>query len=253
MKTFLAILVLAFGSLHSVAQQNLGFDFTIGSPVSLGRPKAYQQLLNDANGYHGFSNSDRSNFSPISPGILVGLMVDTHNGEWKWGLSLQRTAYKTSFGRNNRTQPEEAQYKLRYWSMGFDVAKRMKELEVAGLKTKLYWVSGLYFGSASSEFRIGKDGDWQKQWPYGIAVVYDKTGLISWNNGLMAEVALTDFLFFYPRLSYQLTFSGEKGAPGLERYVGYGSEDAYKRMNRLYLELTVGVRLGEPLKKALSF
>ncbi|MFZ5972689.1 MAG: hypothetical protein ACOYXA_13965 [Bacteroidota bacterium] len=240
----------------SFAQGNIGFNFTIGSPMALGRPKSYQLLMDLANEYDGYEKGDRAKFAPVSPGIALGMLVDTKDGEWKWGLNIQRTSYKTTFGKNRQMLPELTKYKVRHWYMGFDVARRIKELEVKGLHTKLYFISGLYFGSATSQFRVGNDGEWQKQWPFGTGVVYDKSGLASWNNGLLAEIELADFLFFYPRLAYQLTFSGEEGPPGLIQYVGYNGgsrfDEVNKRLNRLYLELTVGVRLGEPLKNAFA-
>lgn len=221
----------------------------------IGRIKPYQLLLDTYAADFGLNPDGAARFSVVNPGMMVGMVMGVQEDEWKISVSWQRTRHRTSWGDRYPQGAQPAQYRIQYGYLCFDVARRIKTLQLSGLSTHVYLMSGLHFGNGSSAWRVDKSAAWTKETP-GIGVAYDKTGLAALNLALLAEVAINDIIVFYPKVGYQLVFSGEKGPPGLIQYIGYNgarhAEAVNKRASRFYLELAAGVRLGDPLFNTLG-
>lgn len=230
-------------------------DFVVGSPVYVGRIRPYQLLLDTYATDFGLNPAGAARFSVVNPGIMAGLVMGVQEDQWKLSISWQRTRHRTSWGDRHQQGAAAAQYRIQYNYLCFDVARRINTFQMGSLSSHLYLMGGLHFGTGSSAWRVGRSAAWTKDAP-GIAVAYDKTGLAALNLAVLAEVAVNNIIVFYPKVGYQLAFSGEKGPPGLVQYIGYNgarkAEAINQRASRLYIEFAVGVRLGDPLFNTLG-
>jgi hypothetical protein len=226
--------------------QNYTIEVFAGNPI-YGRPY-FQSAIDRYNDYNDLNGKDAVKVRALNVGGKLGVQVSGTDGKWKVGFDYHWNNYKTNYT-DIAKFGGETQLKFRYAYFGATVARRLFRIDLPNQESTLpfYYVMGLHFGTNSAAYRLKGSNEWQKQLPVG-GVVYDRSGLILWDNGLQTEIPVYKFLYLYPKVGYQMNIAGEGGVAGLTSYLNQAVVDKNKMLNRAYLEILAVVRLNDLIK-----
>lgn len=245
------------GTEYAQAQNKFNFGFSI--PTYFGTAR-FGDVLQYTNERQGHTGKDALKFGA---GTGFGLFGELEfNKEWTFDIYWQKYSNKTNFGKSNvdaftpsANGSTTSQYKMSHSIIGIGASRKAFQL-----KGQQIWIfSALSAGSRKFEWRPD-GGDFSNERKTTNALFTGSTEApIYFNFGLSPKFSFADKFFFSPKIGYEMEImrgDGDAFHGGLAALVqpSYNAtsnttktyaELEDKSLNRFFIELRAGIKLGK--------
>ena len=229
------------------------FNMGISTPFYFGTAR-YGDLLQYANERHNYTGKDALSFGPA---VGLGIFGELEFGsEWIFDVYWQKYANTTNFGKSGIDGGAKAQYKMKHSIIGVGASR--KAFQVMGQQLWMFTAIG---GGGRSFFYRNEGGKFSKERRTSNKLFISATEApIYFNIGLAPKFTVLDKFYISPKIGYEIELmrgDGKDFNAGLNELVqaSYNAvnnnttksyaELSEKSLNRLFIELRAGIRLGK--------
>lgn len=256
------VVMMVFQDHCAHAQNKFNFGISLPSYLGTGRYDAYLDMKNELQGHTG---QDALKFRPSTGIGFSGELVFSD----KWGFEIywQKYANKTNFGKNNADAftasaagSETSQYKMSHSIIGVGASR--KTFAIKGFDIWIF--SALSAGGRKFAWRP-KGGEFsnERQTTNRLHVASSDAPMY-FNIGLSPKFNFKDKFFFSPKIGYEMellkatgmyegiyntvlaTYGTNYSQADLQAIMGEYATRQEANLNRFFVELRVGMKLGKP-------
>lgn len=259
---YIAAITFCFTSTaYAQAQKKFNFGVSVPSYFGTGRYGSYLDMTNEIQSHTG---SDALSFGPA---IGMGLFGELEFGDkWVFEIYWQKYTNKTNFGKNNvdaytpsTNGSATSQYKMSHGIIGVGASR--KTFQIKGYDVWLF--SALSGGSRKFAWRPENGSFSNERQTTNKLFIASSDAPMFFNIGLSPKFGFKDKFFFSPKIGYEMelikgtgmyegiynmilpTYSSNHSQSDLQAMMGEYTDRNKAALNRLFIELRVGIKLGK--------